>query len=250
MKFLSCLLAAVPILFSVATAEDTRCFELRTYHANEGKLDALHGRFRDHTIKLFEKHGFQNIGYWVPRDNKDNVLIYVIASPDMEANKASWKAFIDDAEWKAAYKESVNDGKLVGKIDSVFLQATDYSPEIKATVATEPQLFELRTYNTNAGKLDGLNARFRDHTTQLFSKHGLSQFAYWTPTAEKDGRDTRMVYLLSHKDEESRNANFKAFGTDPQWQAARKASEENGKLLVKDGVESVFLIPTDYSPTK
>jgi hypothetical protein len=59
-----------------------------------------------------------------------------------------------------------------------------------------------------------------------------------------------MVYLLSHKDEESRNANFKAFGTDPQWQAARKASEENGKLLVKDGVESVFLIPTDYSPTK
>lgn len=250
MKLLTLLLAITPIFVSATQAEDTRCFEMRTYHANEGKLDALHSRFRDHTIKLFEKHGFTNIGYWVPKDNPDNLLIYVIASPDMAANKASWKGFLGDADWKAAYKQSVSDGKLVGKIDSVFLTATDYSPEIKSGIETEERLFELRTYTTNAGKLSGLNSRFRDHTTKLFEKHGLSQFAYWTPTKEKDGRDNKLVYLLAHKDEESRGANFKKFGGDPQWQAARKASEVNGKLLIKKGVESQFLIPTDYSPTK
>ncbi len=250
MRFLTCCLTAVIGLFSVATAEDTRCYELRTYHANEGQLDALHARFRDHTVKLFEKHGFQNIGYWVPKDNTDNVLIYVISSPDIAANKASWQAFLGDADWKAAYKESVKDGKLVGKIDSIFLTATDYSPEIKVAAAEVPQLFELRTYTTNAGKLDGLNARFRDHTTKLFDKHGLSQFAYWTPTSEEDGRDNKLIYLLALKNEDSRNASFKNFGADPDWQAARDASEENGKLLIKGGVESVFLVPTDYSPTR
>lgn len=250
MKSSLCFLTAVLALFSVAAAEDTRCYELRTYHANEGQLDALHGRFRDHTIQLFEKHGFQNIGYWVPKDNKDNVLIYVIASPDKAANKASWKAFLGDSDWKAAYKDSVKDGKLVGKIDSVFLKATDYSPAIKVAAAKEPQLFELRTYTTNAGKLAALNTRFRDHTTKLFQKHGLSQSAYWTPTAEKDGRDNKLVYLLAHQDEASRKAGFKKFGADPEWQAARKASEQDGKILIKNGVKSVLLVPTDYSPTR
>lgn len=250
MRFLTCCLTALVALFSAADAEDTRCYELRTYHANEGKLDALHARFRDHTVKLFEKHGFQNIGYWVPRDNKANVLIYVIASPDVAANKASWQAFLGDSDWKAAYKDSIEGGKLVGEIDSVFLKATDYSPEIKAATTEVPRLFELRTYTTNPGKLDALNARFRDHTTKLFDKHGLSQFAYWTPTAEKDGRDNKLIYLLALQDEESRKAGFKKFGADPEWKAARDASEADGKLMIKNGVESVFLVPTDYSPTK
>jgi len=74
--------------------------------------------------------------------------------------------------------------------------------------------------------------------------------AYWTPTEEKDGRDNKLIYLLAHKDEESRNNGFKQFGQDPEWQAARKASEENGRLLIDGGVESVFLVPTDYSPMK
>ena len=250
MKFLSLLMVITPLCSSAIIADDMRCFELRTYHANEGKLQALHARFRDHTVGLFEKHGFTNVGYWVPKDNPDNLLIYVIASPDRAANKASWKGFLGDSDWKAAYKKSVSDGKLVKKIDSVFLKATDYSPAIKSAAESTPRLFELRTYTTNEGKLDGLNTRFRDHTVALFEKHGLTNIAYWNPVEEKDGRENKLIYLLAHKDEASRGANFKGFGADPKWKAARAASEADGKLLIKKGVQSVLLTPTDYSPTK
>lgn len=250
MKPLCLAIAAIALLPSSASAEDTRCFELRTYYANPGKLPALHSRFRDHTVKLFEKHGFTNVGYWVPRENPDNLLVYIIASPDRNANRASWKGFLADADWKAAYKKSVSDGKLVGKIKSVFLSATDYSPAIEAKAAAKPRLFELRTYTTNPGKLDGLNTRFREHTSRLFAKHGLNQFGYWTPMDENDGRDNKLIYLLAHDDEDSRTAGFKKFGADPDWQKARKASEADGRLLVKKGVESQFLVPMDYSPTK
>ncbi len=107
-----------------------RVFELRTYTANEGKLPALEARFRDHTIKLFEKHGMKNVGYWVPADApaSQNTLIYILSFPDREAAKKSWAAFMYDPEWKKVQQESEVNGKLVGKIDSVFMQATDFSP--------------------------------------------------------------------------------------------------------------------------
>lgn len=245
-----CVLAVCLMPFLSVAAEDTRVFEMRTYHANPGKLDALNSRFRDHTVNLFEKHGMTNVGYWVPKDNEKNLLIYVLAYPSQEARDASWKAFMNDADWKAAYAESTKDGKLVGKVDSVFLQATDYSPLIAPKLADESRLFELRIYSTNEGKLPNLNARFRDHTVKLFEKHGISNVAYWTPTREKDGKDQKLVYLVAHKDEASRKAAFAAFGADPEWQAARKASEEGGRLLIDKGIESVLMTPTDYSPTK
>ena len=81
-------------------AEDSRCYELRIYTAAEGKLEALNARFRDHTCALFEKHGLTNIGYWVPVDAKDNRLIYVISSPNRAAHTKSWKAFLNDPDWK------------------------------------------------------------------------------------------------------------------------------------------------------
>ncbi|MEZ6122278.1 MAG: NIPSNAP family protein [Planctomycetaceae bacterium] len=241
---------AVLLLIPAVGAEDTRCFEMRTYYANPGKLDALHARFRNHTLGLFEKHGMTNVGYWVPVDNPDNKLIYILAYPSREQRDASWKAFQADEDWKAAYAESIRDGKLIAKVESVFLTATDYSPEIKAAASESPRLFELRIYTTNDGKLSDLNARFRNHTTKLFEKHGLPQFGYWTPMDEKDGRDNRLIYLLAVRDQETRDAGFKSFGQDPDWKAARTASEENGKLLINGGVQSVFLKPTDYSPTR
>ena len=250
MKSCLCLFTIGMLMHVSAVAEDTRFFEMRTYHANPGKLDALNARFRDHTVKLFEKSGMTNVGYWVPKDNQENILVYVLAYPNKEARDASWTTFLNDPDWKAAYAESIKNGKLVGKIDSVFLKATDYSPDIKARTNDQPRLFELRIYTTNEGKLSDLNARFRDHTTGLFEKHGLSNIAYWIPVDAKDGKDNKLVYILAHKDEESRNANFAAFSADPEWQAARKASEEGGRILIKNGVKSVLLVPTDYSTTK
>jgi hypothetical protein len=107
-----------------------RVFEIRTYTANEGKLTALQARFRDHTTAIFEKHGMQNIGYWVPTDApaSQNTLIYILAFPDREAAKKSWAEFMADPEWKKAQQESEVSGKLVGKVDSVFMEPTDFSP--------------------------------------------------------------------------------------------------------------------------
>lgn len=107
-----------------------RVFELRTYTAAEGKLDAVLARFRDHTVKLFEKHGITNIGYWVPKDEplSRNTLIYIVAHQSREAAKKSWNAFRDDPEWIRVRKESEAGGQLVIKVESVFLGPTDFSP--------------------------------------------------------------------------------------------------------------------------
>ena len=107
-----------------------RVFELRTYTAPEGKLSDLHKRFRDHTMRIFEKHGMTNIGYWQPQDEPraSNTLIYIIAHKNREAAAASWKAFGADPEWKKVSAESQVNGRIVEKVDSVFMNATDYSP--------------------------------------------------------------------------------------------------------------------------
>jgi len=107
--------------------EDPMLYELRTYHTPEGKLDALNARFRNHTLTLFEKHGMKNIMYWTPVD-KPNTLIYVIAHKDKAAADASWKAFRDDPEWQKVAEETQRDGKLVEKVESVYMTPTDYSP--------------------------------------------------------------------------------------------------------------------------
>jgi hypothetical protein len=109
---------------------DKRVFELRTYYAKPGKMNALHARFRNHTTALFKKHGMEVIAYWSPIDPADaeKRMIYVLAYPSYDAAKASWKAFQADPDWQKAKKESEVDGVLVDKVDSVFMTATDYSP--------------------------------------------------------------------------------------------------------------------------
>lgn len=102
-------------------------YELRTYYANEGKMQALHARFRNHTMELFEKHGMKNIAYWSPAEAPDT-LIYIIAHKSADAAKASWTAFGSDPAWQAVYKDSIADGRLIKKLDSVYMSKTDYSP--------------------------------------------------------------------------------------------------------------------------
>src|SRR5436190_1958775 len=104
-----------------------RVFELRTYTTNEGRLDALQARFRNHTTRIFKKHGMTNVGYWVPQD-KPNTLIYIISHASREAAKQNWDGFRADPEWQKVAKESEADGKIVAKVESVYMDATDYSP--------------------------------------------------------------------------------------------------------------------------
>jgi len=237
--------------FAADAAKDTRCYELRIYSAAEGKLDALNTRFRDHTCKLFEKHGITNIGYWLPRENPERKLYYIIAYPNRESHDKMWNAFMADPVWKAALAESEKDGKLVLKVESTFMHATDFSPEIKAVEEKEPRVFELRTYTATPGNMARLQTRFRDHTMTLFVEHGMKNFAYWSLDADQKGAEDTLVYMLAHKSKTDRDASFKAFGDDPDWKAVKEASEKAaGPLTIKDGVKSVLLTPTDYSPTK
>ena len=113
-----------------AHAQSNRVFELRTYTTVEGRLDALNARFRDHTTKLFEKHGITNVGYWVPMDEprSKNTLVYLLAHSSREAAKKSFGAFRDDPAWQKARTESEASGKIVEKVESVFLAPVDYSP--------------------------------------------------------------------------------------------------------------------------
>ena len=107
-----------------------RVFELRTYTAAEGKLDALKARFRDHTIALFNKHGITSIGYFTPQDapNSANTLVYIIAYPNRAEAKKRWAEFQADPDWQKAYQASSVNGPLQTKVESVFLDPTAFSP--------------------------------------------------------------------------------------------------------------------------
>lgn len=235
-----------------AGEKNERVYEMRTYYAKSGKLDDLQARFRDHTTKLFEKHGMTNIGYWTPIDNKDNKLVYILAYPNQEAATKSWDAFKADPDWNAARKKSEENGPLIAKIESVYLKATDYSPT-PSPAATGDRIFELRTYTTTPKNLDNLNARFRDHTVKLFEKHGMTNIGYWVPVAGAKGADDTLIYFLSHKSVDAAKQSFDAFRQDPAWKAALKASEEKagGPLTMpKIGVKSEMMKATDYSPIR
>jgi len=240
------------LLGFTANAHDTRVFEKRTYFANEGKLDDLLTRFRDHTCALFEKHGIENIGYWVPKDNTDNTLVYIIAYPSRLEQEVMWRAFLDDPIWKAAYKASTANGKLVKKVERIFMNATEYSMPIKKIQSDPARLFELRTYTANEGKLNHLDARFSDHTIRLFAKHGIENIAYFHPMADQEGATNTLIYIVAHTDEALRTAAFDGFRQDEDWIVARAASEERGggPLTIQGGVKSQFLLPTDFSPMR
>ncbi|HEX8295409.1 MAG TPA: NIPSNAP family protein [Chthoniobacteraceae bacterium] len=253
MKFPLALLAtALLTVTAFAATPDTRLFEMRTYYAAEGKLENMHARFRDHTTKLFAKHGMTNIGYWVPIENPERQLIYVLAYPDRAARDASWKAFGADPDWKKARTESELGGKIVAKSESRFFTATDFSPEVAASPHDAARVFEMRTYTASPGNLANLLERFRSHTVGLFAKHGMTNLYYWQLAAGQPDADKMLVYLLAHASKEAAEASFKTFRADPDWNTARKASEEKGggSLTAPDGVKSVFLKATDYSPLR
>ena len=114
-----------------------------------------------------------------------------------------------------------------------------------------PRVFELRTYTTTPNNLPVLHARFRDHTMALFAKHGMTNLFYWQLLPDQAGAENTLIYMLAHASQDAAKASFDAFRADPDWIAAKTASEikGGGSLTIPDGVKSVFLKATDYSPT-
>lgn len=232
-----------------STSVHAEVFELRTYTTNEGKLDALNARFRDHTVGLFKKHGIESVGYWVPTDGEraSNTLIYVIRHESRDAAAASWKAFLADPDWKKAAKESQLDGKILAKApESIYMTTTDYSPQWSDTSGEVDDVFELRIYQTREGKLDKLDARFRDHTIPLFDKHGIQSVAYWHAT-DKPLANDHLIYIVKHDSREAAKKNWPAFAADPAW---KKAAKESGVGKLAKKPDATYMKATDYSAIK
>jgi len=252
------LIAVLAFIVTPALAADSAVYELRIYVCNEGKLPDLMKRFRDHTVKLFEKYGITNIGYWVPikkEDGADTTLIYVLKHASRDAAKASFVAFGKDPEWQAALKASEKNGKILAEPpQSIFMTTTDYSPEIVVAAKDPERTFELRIYETPEGKVAPLHERFRNHTVKLFTKHGMEHLGYWEPTDAEKGAGSKLIYVLAHQSEEAGLKSFTDFRTDPDWIAVKAASEEkNGGSLTlpqPKGVRSIYMKPVDFSATR
>ncbi len=115
---------------TTADTQSTKVFELRTYTAVEGKLPNVLALFRDAALRIFEKHGIAHVGYWVPQDSpgSGNTLIYIVSHDSREVAQKNWRAFRDDPEWQRVKEESQADGRIVANVESVFIEATDFSP--------------------------------------------------------------------------------------------------------------------------
>ena len=123
------LLGLLALLAGFACAQN-RVYEMRTYTCNEGKLEALKARFRDHTIEIFKRHGIESVGYWVPQDPalSKTTLIYIVVHPSLEAAKKNWAEFMADPEWVKVAADSQKDGRILAKSpESVFMDPTDFS---------------------------------------------------------------------------------------------------------------------------
>lgn len=114
-----------------ASAQESseRVFELRTYKATPGNLDKLLARFRDHTMRIFEKHGMTNIGYWIPTDEAESAdtLVYLLSHESQEAATNSWRAFSQDPEWQKVNADSNANGPILDSVQRKFMTATDFS---------------------------------------------------------------------------------------------------------------------------
>lgn len=244
-------LALLPVFAAAPAEAPGTVYELRTYVAAPGKGEALLARFREHTTRLFERHGMVNVGYWLAADAKDGgaeKLIYLLRHRSREAAKASWQGFLADPDWRAVAKASEAEGKLVAGIESVFLAATDFTAPMDAGNGGGARVFELRTYVAAPGKLPALDARFRDHTRAIFARHGMTNLGYFHPVDEQKGAGTTLIYFLAYLSRDAAAAAWQGFREDPSWIKARTASEKDGKLTAK--VTSVYLRPADFSPIR
>ena len=227
---------------------DTLCYELRIYTAEKGKLNDLLKRFRDHTMAFFEKHNIKVEGFWVPLDNPDEKLYYVVSYPNRKTREINWKAFINDTTRVRIFNESEANGKLVKKVEAIFLKTTDFSPNKFMGVSN--QVWELRIYTASDNNLNILLSRFRDHTLKLFEKYGMTNKIYFTATDSAQGSDKMLYYFLTHKSEAAGKESFKNFGSSDEWKKVKTESETKGGGPLTTKIESVYMYPTDFSPIK
>ena len=226
-------------------------YELRIYHASEGRFQHLIKRFREHTEQIFKKHGLKALGYWIPTEGsakKRRKFVYLLEHPSRYEAYRNWINFFNDKEWEKVMDKPEFQGLLSEKPTNFFLTPNDYSSRSRNEITKPGGIFELRTYVVNEGKLTGLNTRFREHTTSLFNKHGIKNLGYWTPFDQPDREDT-LIYLIHHANRKQADLNWKAFGQDPEWEKIARESQVDGKLLARPP-ERLYLKALEFSPLR
>lgn len=263
-------------LSTVALAADTHVYEVRVYTPNKGRQGDVNALIAKSGAKYMAKHSIELIGAYIPLDPADERVITVVAHKDKASGEKNWAAFQADEGWKADLAAASKDGRAVQSIARIFLSATAYSPPVKAS-ATGNRMFELRTYITTPKNLVNLDARFSNHTIKLFEKHGMTNLPYFhllegekttcgellkalaplgkdgaEVAAESEAAPLALVYFLSHKSTDAMKASFDSFRMDDAWKTVLSESEKKagGPLTAKNGVKSLPLKATDYSPTK
>ena len=244
MKFLLAALFVTTSLTSFTNKVDTRFYELRIYYCHPGKLNTLIERFKNHTTAFFEKYGMENVGYWLPTSNEQNALYYILSYPDKTARKTSWAAFSKDPGWQEVVRKSEENGKIVAKVTSVFMTASELSPAIKPSSTGADRSFELRTYHPAPAKFPEIITRFKKHTLKFFKKYKMQNIGYWA-TVDSLKSQPDLVYMLAYPTEAEGRKAWAEFVKDPKWVKAKADSEKNGKLV--DSVESVYLKPLEFS---
>ena len=242
-----------PMGYEIASASnikpDTLCYELRIYTAEKGKLNDLIRRFKNHTTKIFEKHGMTNVGYWTPIDNIEEKLFYVLSYPNRLKRDSAWKNFSADTTWQRVAKESEVNGKIVAKVENIFLKTTDFSPN-NFTNDNYNRVWEFRKYRVTPHNLNNLLDRFRGFTAKKFESLGMTNKIYWTDVNPTVGEDNTLYYFLTHQSTEAAKSAFAKFVNDSDWIATRNASEVKGGGSLTISVESTFMYPTDFSKLK
>ena len=189
------------------------------------------------------------LGYWVPTDGttrQKRRIIYVLKHPSRYDAYANWTHFTNDREWQKVLDMPTFRGLLAEKPTSIFMTETEYSDSFANSNAETDSVFELRFCTCNGGKLDALNARFRDAAINLFEKHKMANVGYWTPFDPPENQNT-LIYMLRHESRAQAAVNWKALLNDPKWKQVARESEKNGELLERP-FERIFLKPMDISP--
>jgi hypothetical protein len=276
------LLMVVTLTFFASTAvsqtkSSGMLYELRSYVSESGRQSEVLKLIAGSGMEYMTKHQLKLVAAWVPEDASDERVFTLIAHKDKASCDAAWAAFQNDNGWKEALQKTVVDGKRpVKSFERIFLSENDYSPALDVKKVGN-RVFELRTYIATKNNLAALNARFRNHTLKLFEKHGMTNIAYWSVLdgealkgqalldacspigksnadidADLKAAGNSLVYFITHASRDAAKKSFDGFGKDPDWQKALKESEANagGPLTVKNGVKSLFLKPTDFSPLK
>jgi hypothetical protein len=229
--------------------EEFGCYELRIYHAAPGKLKALHDRFRQYACKLFEKHGIKNVGYWVPEKNPDRKLYYLLAYPNREARDIAWNALVRDPECMLIQRRTEQGGRLISKVDNLYLRKTDFSPPLDLGPSNAaPRVYQLCTYVTREGGLDQLCRLFRDRAVSLLNDYDISPIGFWVPFSGQEGEGNTLVCLVAHPHGANSDGRIEQAFRDLEWLASWESSvKEAAPVAVNRDAERIALRPTDYS---